>query len=66
MATRKYIESEQLSIELYTEGSGRGMRFCAYLSDDCGSGITVEEKNPEKCAESLAAYIADYFYNNRY
>ena len=56
----KFIEHDvNLSVELYRNGEN----FCAWLSDDMGgSGIEAVGETPEKLADNLSPYIADYFY----
>ena len=56
----KFIEHDvNLSVELYRDGEN----FCAWLGDDMGgSGIKAVGETPEKLADNLSPYIADYFY----
>lgn len=56
----KFIEHDvNLSVELYRNGEN----FCAWLADDMGgSGIEAVGETPEKLADNLSPYIADYFY----
>ena len=56
----KFIEHDvNLSVELYRDGEN----FCAWLADDMGgSGIEAVGETPEKLADNLSPYIADYFY----
>lgn len=56
----KFIEHDvNLSVELYRNGEN----FCAWLSDNMGgSGIEAVGETPEKLADNLSPYIADYFY----
>jgi len=56
----KFIEHDvNLSVELYRNGED----FCAWLSDNVGgSGIEAVGETPEKLADKLSPYIADYFY----
>lgn len=47
----------RINIEIYKEGD----LHCAYIGDDCGgSGIEVAERDYERFAEEVGAYIADY------
>lgn len=47
----------RLDIEIYRDGD----LHCAYIADNCGgSGIEVVERDYERFAEEVGAYIADY------
>jgi len=57
------LDETKLNLELYVKENGNSLTFGIYLDDNNGgSGITIEENTPDKAAEEIAAYIADYFY----